>query len=258
MPVGYLYPCLLLFCLTTFSCVSTKKAVYFSDQQDAALNTSIVVPEIVLQKNDLVGITVSSLNPQASSIFNASVVSNTGGNSVTTPSGGYLVNTEGTIQFPILGKVKAAGLTVEQLRASITGSLVEKKLLVDPIVNVRLLNFKVTILGEVGNPTVINVPNEKITLLEALGLAGDLTIFAKRDNIMVIREQQNAKVIKRINLNTSELFNSEYYYLNPNDIVYVEPNKARVASGRRSIQVLPLVLSGLSFTAIIVDRLTAR
>jgi len=241
------------------SCVSTKKSVYFADQQDQVIASTLNIPEPIIQNNDLLSISVSSLNPQASAIFNTPNLSNTSTTTSTgipVQTGGYLVNTDGTIQFPILGALKAAGLTENQLRSQIVKSLTDKKLLVDPIVTVRHLNFKVTVLGEVAHPTVINVPNEKITMLEALGLAGDITIYGKRDNVMLIREEEGKKTIKRLNLNSSELLNSPYYYLRSNDIVYVEPNKARVAGSSRSTQILPIVLSGLSFAAIVVDRLT--
>jgi polysaccharide export outer membrane protein len=136
----------------------------------------------------------------------------------------------------------------------------EKKLLLDPIVSIRFLNFRVTVLGEVGKPTVIPIPNEKISLLEALGLAGDLTIYGNRANVMVIREdvlpgKKEQRSIARVNLNSSELFTSPYYYLQSNDIVYVEPNKAKIASTSRAGQWLPVIFSGLSLAAIVADRL---
>jgi polysaccharide export outer membrane protein len=117
------------------------------------------------------------------------------------------------------------------------------------------MNFRVTVLGEVRNPNVIPVPNEKISLLEAIGLAGDLTIYGKRENVLVIREENGQKIIKRINLNSNELLTSPYYYLKSDDVVYVEPNKSRVASSRSS-EWVPVVISALSFAAIIVDRVT--
>ena len=120
--------------------------------------------------------------------------------------------------------------------------------------SIRFLNFRITVLGEVKNPTVINVPNEKISLLEAIGLAGDLTIYAKRDNVLVIREENGNKIIKRIDLNSDELLSSPFYYLKSNDIVYVEPDKARVASAGRGQQWIPAVLSGLSVIVVIADR----
>jgi polysaccharide export outer membrane protein len=169
---------------------------------------------------------------------------------------GYLVSNGGTIEFPVLGTIKAAGLTKEQLKETITKKLVDQKLLTDPIVTVRFLNFRVTVLGEVNHPGELSVPSEKISLLEAIGLAGDLTIYARRDNVLVIRENENGdKEIKRIDLNSKELLSSPYYYLRSNDIVYVEPNKARIASAGRGQIWVPAVLSGLSLVAIVVDRL---
>lgn len=240
------------------SCVSTGKSVYFNGQGDASLPSTVTIPQTVIAPNDLLSISVSSLNPAASAVFNAPNVSySTNTTNITggpPQASGYLVDTEGNIQFPILGTLKAAGLSEAALRNRIIKDILDRKLLVDPIVTIRHLNFRVTVLGEVGNPTVINVPSEKITLLEALGFAGDVTIFGRRDNVLVIREEAGQKQIKRLNLNTSEIFNSPYYYLRSNDIVYVEPNKARVTGSSRSVQLLPIILSGLSFAAIIADR----
>jgi polysaccharide export outer membrane protein len=137
----------------------------------------------------------------------------------------------------------------------ITDSLLNRKLLVDPIISVRLLNFKVTVLGEVAHPTVVNVVNEKMTLLEALGLAGDITIYGKKNHVMVIREEDGIKNIKYLDLNSSEIFTSPYYYLKSNDIVYVEPTRARISSSTQSSQIIPIVLSILSIAAIIITRI---
>jgi polysaccharide biosynthesis/export protein len=238
------------------SCASTKESVYFYGQNDTTLANRLSSLEYPIQNNDLLSISVSSLNPEATAVFNTPNVSSviyspsTGGY---IQSSGYLVNSEGNVQFPILGNVKASGLTKAQLRKEITDELGKRKLLVDPIVQIRHLNFRVTVLGEVGRPTVIPVPNEKITLLEAIGLAGDLTIYARRDNVMVIREANNQKVIKRLNLNSKEIFTSPYYYLLPNDIVYVEPNETKVASASNTRLWLPVVLSGLTLAAVILE-----
>ena len=136
--------------------------------------------------------------------------------------------------------------------------LVDQKLLVDPIVMVRQLNFKVSVLGEVGHPNVINVPSEKISLLEALGLAGDITIYGRKDNVMVIREENGIKKIKHLDLNSDELFTSQYYYLKSNDIVLVAANKNKVASVSRSNQVLPVVFSALSLIVIAVGAIVYK
>ena len=242
------------------SCVNTRKAIYFNGLNDGTITSQTPVPESVIQKNDLLSISVTSLNPEASAIFNSPNISVPNNTSIsgqvygTNTMLGYLVSSEGMIQYPILGSLRAEGLTKEQLTENIKKKILDQKLLNDPIVSIRFLNFRITVLGEVKNPTVVNVPNEKISLLEAIGLAGDLTIYAKRDNILVIREENNNKTIKRINLNSEELLTSPFYYLKSNDIVYVEPNKAKVASAGRGQQWIPAVLSGLSVIVVIADR----
>ena len=234
------------------SCTSTKNVAYFSNVGDTSY-ASRPPKDIPIQNNDLLNISISSLNPQASAIFNAnSTVSNSANSE---PTGGYLVNSEGNIQLPILGNIKAAGLTKSQLKDNITNSILEKKLLIDPIVSIRQVNFRVTILGEVGNPKVVNVPSEKISMLEALGMAGDLTIFGKRDNVLLIREENGRKVVRRINLTSKNFFLSPYYYLQPNDVVYVEPGKAKISSASLSKQWIPTIISVISIVALLIYRL---
>lgn len=253
---------LLLTCLsalylsTLYSCADVQKTVYFNNQRDSSFRSNSEAPESVIRANDILSITVTSLNATATTIFNnpnnSYVTSTTAaGNSQASP--GYLVNRAGNIQFPVLGELKVAGISTDDLRIHITQEILTRKLLVDPIVIVRQLNFKVTVLGEVGHPTVLNVPSEKISLLEALGLAGDVTIYGRKDNVMIIREAEGKKLIRHINLNSNELFNSQYYYLKSNDIVYVQSNKAKVASTSRGNYLLPVVFSALSFAAIIVQ-----
>jgi len=231
------------------SCGSTKKVIYFPEVKDGTIQSTTIFPEAIIQKNDILSITVSSLSAAADAPFNSPNTSAAAG-----AIAGYLVNSEGSIQFPILGNIKAEGLTKNQLKDKITKALVDAKQLVDPIVTIRFANFRVTILGEVNHPTVVNVPNEKISLLEAIGLAGDLTIYGKRQNVMIIREEKEQKIIKRVDLNSAEIFTSPYYYLQSNDIVYVEPNKTKIASVSRGNQILPIVLSGLSLAVIAVQQ----
>jgi polysaccharide biosynthesis/export protein len=240
---------LILALVTMSSCGSTKKVIYFPEVKDGTIQSTTVFPESVIQKNDILSITVSSLSAAADAPFNSPNSS-----AATGAIAGYLVNSEGNIQFPILGNIKAEGLTKNQLKDKITKSLVDAKQLVDPIVTIRFANFRVTILGEVNHPTVVTVPNEKISLLEALGLAGDLTIYGKRQNVMIIREEKEQKIIKRVDLNSAEIFTSPYYYLQSNDIVYVEPNKTKIASVSRGNQILPIVLSGLSLAVIAIQQ----
>ncbi len=239
------------------SCNSSKKITYFENVGDSTFKSLLGTIEAPLQNNDILTINISSLNAEASAIFNptsnsVNKVASSSGNDVV--AGGYLINSDGTIQLPIIGNVIAAGLTKKQLKESITKIILSKKLLIDPIVDIRYLNFEVTVIGEVAKPTVITVPNEKISLIKALGLAGDLTIYGKRENVLLIREEGGKKITRYLDLNSSDFFNSPYYYLQPNDVVYVEPNKSKVASASRSQQMVPIILSSLSLIVIILDR----
>lgn len=240
-------PRLLFFVLVAFfsSCNSTKNVIYLDNIGDAQITKTVDDLEPVIQKNDLLSITVSSPNPSATQIFNT-----------TGPAGatGYLVNQQGNIDFPLLGTVKAAGLTKKQLKESIAKIIVQNQLLIDPVVVVRYLNFKVTVLGEVAKPSVISVQDEKISLLEALGMAGDMTIYARRDNVLVIREEAGKRITKRLNLASRDVFDSPYYYLKSNDIVYVEPGKVKAASASSTRQWLPIIMSTLSFVSIVFYR----
>jgi polysaccharide export outer membrane protein len=240
------------------SCVSTKRSTYFYDATQTQFKVPDEVKEIPIQKSDILYINISSLNAEASAIFNATNNINASTTSSTGTSsniGGYLVNNEGYIQLPVLGYVKAAGLTKKELKSNITNQILEKKLLLDPIVTIRQMNYEVTVLGEVGRPTVITVPSEKISMVKALGLAGDITIYGRKDNVLLIREHDGERKVARIDLNSPSFFTSPYYYLEPNDVIYVEANKNKVASVNRAQLLLPAILSGLSVVAIVLDRI---
>lgn len=253
-----LIPLALIFCaVMAVSCSGARKSVYFDNIGDTTLtNIQNIDLEPVIQKNDILSITVSSLNEKASQMFNTPNIAAAGANAAggISASTGYLVSQDGNIQFPMLGNIQAAGITKKQLKDNITKELLDRKLLIDPIVNIRFLNFRVTVLGEVARPTVITVANEKISILEAIGLAGDLTIFAQRDKVLLIREEAGEKIIKRLNLNTNEIFASPYYYLKSNDIIYAEPNKAKLYTANATRQNLPLILSALSIITIVITR----
>lgn len=240
------------------SCVNTQKAVYFNGIKDTSIRSTSGEIEPVIQKSDLLGIVVSSASREANELYNAPngpTPTTTAGGSSIGSTVGYLVNSDGFIEFPQLGLIPAAGLTKKKLSADITKIFLDKQLLVKPSVNISFLNYRVTVLGEVMRPTVITVANERISLLEAIGLAGDLTIYAKRDNVMVIREENGVRSVKRLNLNTKEIFTSPYYFLKTNDIVYVEPNASKVSSVSRGTQLYPLIISALSFLIIVADRI---
>ncbi len=239
------------------SCSTTNKVAYFQNSQDTTYKQMLGTVEAPLQSNDFIKISISSLSATASAIFNP--FPQTDPKTENEKAGateyvGYLISADGNIEIPNLGKIKAAGLTKTQLKDLITKNILDRKLLVNPIVDIRLLNFEVTVLGEVANPAVITVPSEKISLVKALGMAGDITIYGKKDNVLLIREENGVRKTRHINLNSSDFLNSEYYYLHPNDVVYVEPNKAKVAVSGRSQQVLPLVLTSVSILVFVLDK----
>ena len=243
---------------TLVSCNTSRKVAYFENIQDATFKSTLALVEAPIQKNDILTISISSLNAEASAIFNPTSnnvirIGTSSGSDVL--GGGYLVNPDGNIQLPIIGTVTAAGLTKKQLKDNITNIILTKKLLIDPIVDIRYLNFEVTIIGEVAKPTVITVPNEKISLVKALGLAGDLTIYGRRDNVLIIREEAGQRVTKHVDLNAADFLSSPFYYLQPNDVVYVEPNKTKAASASRSQQVVPIILSSLSIIVVVITSL---
>lgn len=250
---------ILLCCTIISACTNTKQAIYFNDVKGTEFLSKHEILEPIIQPNDLLNITVSSLNPAATEIFNASAPTDFRASSATSTisqAPGYLVDPEGYIHYPFLGRIKAAGMTKKAFQEGIRSQLEQRRLLIDPIVDVRYLNYKVSVLGEVARPAVLTVPNEKITLLEALGLAGDLTIYASRNNVLLIREENGVKKLVRIDLTTDELFTSPYYYLRSNDIIYVEPNKNKIASAGAARQWLPLVISSLTLIVVSIDRLS--
>ncbi len=249
------YFLLSVFLITALSsCLNTKKIAYFNDVQDSIRIASPAGLEPVIREKDILSISVSSLSSEATVIFNTPNMSAPGGTSGAQTSG-YMVSQDGTIRFPILGDIPAAGMTQKQLANNLSQLLTDKKLLYDPIVTVRFLNFRVTVLGEVNRPGVVNVPGEQISILEAIGMAGDLTIYGLRDNVILIRQEGEDKLVTRLNLNTSGILQSPYFFLKSNDVIYVEPGKAKVASSDRTQQLLPIIFSGISVAVVILSIL---
>ena len=206
------------------SCTSPKKMVYFQGTVQEEVQDVLLDYEPKIQPGDLITIHVSGIDPTAAATFN--IYETTGfGTPKKVP---YLVNKEGTIHFPVLGAVMAKGLTTLALTSYLETHLAE--FLVKPIVNIRLVNFKISVMGDVKAPGAYTIPNERITIVEALVLAGDLTIQGKRKNVLLIREIDGKRTFIPIDLTNRALFNSPYYYLVQNDVVYVEPNKAKINS----------------------------
>ena len=211
--------------LLFISCVSPKKITYFQDEKMKEMEQVLINFEPTIQTGDILTIVVSSLTSEAALPFN---LYETQGNTTLSRPLPYIVNADGIINFPGIGKIKVAHLTTRQLTDELHTKLLPY--LNDPIVNVRLTNFKVTVIGEVRSPGSYTVLNERINIIEAIGLAGDLTIQGKRNSVTLIRERSGKRVFISIDLTNKELFSSPYYYLAQNDIIYVEPNKTRINS----------------------------
>ena len=206
-------------------CVSSKKLLYFQDNEQIQLKDTLVNFEPALQPGDLITINVSANDPVSAQTFNLYEANIDNNIPRMLP---YLVDSEGNINFPVLGKLQVGGRTNQQISNDITEAL--NTYLVAPIVNVRLTNFKITVMGEVQKPGTYAVPNERLTIVEALGLAGDLNIQAKRHNITLIREHEGKRAFFEVDLTNKALFNAPYYYLAQNDVIYVEPNKTKINS----------------------------
>lgn len=248
------------------SCASTKNIAYFQDIRNNVQDTSqsIVNKPLIpsIAPDDILLITVSGANPAAADMFNQGTSSLNAqtyiGATSTTESVygraadlklGYLVDGNGIINFPVLGQIKLADLTLVQAQDTLQNRLLSY--LKDPLVNIRFLNYKITVLGEVANPGTYAIPNQQITLLQALGLAGDMTIFGKRVNVMVIREKDGKREFGRIDMNSSKsLFESPFYYLQQNDVVYVEPRKSKLwntdQAALRNVSIMATILSAVS------------
>ena len=227
----------LILCCGVVSCDSTKKIVYMQDAGQGFIDTITVHQGIVIQPKDILSIVVSSKDPELAMGYNLPISTyQTGSTNVASYSQrllGYLVDMEGNIDFPALGKLKVAGFTREQLSHQIKQKLVQNNIINDAIVTTEFMNFKISVLGEVRNPRTFSLENDKITLLEALGMAGDLTIYGRRDNILVTREQNGIVTFFRIDILSKDFIHSPAYFLQQNDVVYVEPN--RTLAGRSII-----------------------
>jgi polysaccharide export outer membrane protein len=235
------------------SCVSNKKIAYFQDIQSikqAKLDSAAVFTEPIIQSDDILSINIFTLNPQSGAIVNQAATNTVLGGGANTAVAaqqvsGFLVDRNGDVELSLIGKVKVAGLTTYQARELIR----EKAAVVykEPNVQLRFANFKVSVLGEVNSPSTYTLPNEKVSLLDALSLAGDLTIYGRRDNVLIVRDNNGKKEFVRLDLNSSKIFNSPFYYLKQNDVVYVEPNKRKVSASNsaqsKTIGVIASVIS---------------
>jgi len=242
--------------LLLFSCGTKKEIVYFQDVDLMGVSKSVNSYNPIIRPDDMLTINVSALDQDAVRPFNLPAVTFIDGTSASgrTVLQNYLVDSNGNIDYPVLGVLKLAGLNRIQATTLIKDMLTEY--IKNPIVNIRNVNFKVTVLGEVERPGSFIIPNERITIVEALGLAGDMTIQAKRKNVLVVREENGKKVSIRVDMTSESVFNSKAYYLIQNDVVYVEPNNSRVKSstiGPSTSTTLGVISTLVTVTALLIS-----
>ena len=225
---------LVAFAYLITGCGSSKNVAYFQNSDNVDLEMSRILYDARIMPKDVLSITVNTTDPEAAAPFNLTVATaqslSTRITATTQPSlQSYIVDNEGNIDFPLIGKIHLGGLTKNEAENLIYERIKPfMNAAENPIVTVRMINYKISVLGEVSRPGMFTVANEKINILEALAQAGDLTIYGVRDRVKLIREDASGKKeIHVLNLNDANIINSPYYYLQQNDIVYVEPNKVK-------------------------------
>lgn len=238
------------------SCHEVQEIAYISDAQRDSSFALQGQFSGGIQANDLLSIYVESETPESTiqfnqetnkiAVFNGAVM-NPGNSSVS----GYLVNHDGDIIFPVLGKIRVLGLTHNELAALIEQQLISEGHITDPVVTVKLMNFRVCVLGDVARPGQLVVAGERLTIFEALSMVGDLTIYGQRHNVTIIREENGLRTIGEIDLSSKDIFESPYYYLHQNDVVYVEPNMRKKKTAERDPMILTYISSAVSIVSVL-------
>lgn len=254
------------------ACQTNRKIVYLQDAGQPVSysdTTQAPIPDATLKIGDLITITVNATTPEAAAPFNLPLLPTQSLNEYkqTNAAGGgngngslqnYLIDTDGYITFPVLGRIRVAGMTKNELSDYLTAQIAPKYISEKPIITIRYANFKISVLGEVGHPGVCNIDNEKVSIFEAIAMAGDLTIYGRRDNVLLIRENNGRRTTVRIDLRDKRLIDSPYYYLQQNDILYVQPNdpKSR-SSALGAAETLSISVIGtlISLTSLLVTIL---
>lgn len=267
MKFQFLTGCLLSV-IALASCSSQKTVLpYFTDiteVKEGTLPTMDYMP--VVEPDDELFITVSSVNPSATAIYNlplANPALNWGiGDVSSNKQMTYIVSSKGDINFPVLGTIHVAGMTTEQLRADLIKRL--SKDVEDPMVTVALVNFKVNVAGEVKNPGQIQLKGNRCSILDALSAAGDLTEYGERSKVLVIREENGERKFAHLDLNSSDILSSPYYYVKQNDYIYVEPNAIRQSNSKYNqnnafkLSVISTIVSATSVIASLVIALAVK
>ena len=251
------------------SCSTTYMNInYLQDAVADETEQMTISKGILIQPKDMISIVVSSRNPELAQIFNLPRVTYQMGAGTVSSSGGansngimgYSVDNDGNIDFPVLGTIHVAGMTRWELAKMIKKMLISQDLLKDAVVTVEFMNFKVSVIGEVNAPGTYDIQGDKITLLEALSMAGDLTIYGKRHNVTVIREQNGERIFYKVDLRSVDMFDSPAYNLQQNDVVYVEPNNVRAGQStinENSLKSVSMWMSIISFLVSIATLIVA-
>lgn len=243
------------------SCASKKDIIYYQDIDDIQFqNVDIVKPKPKIEINDIIKVDIKTINPESTRPFEKQSMM-AGGGGMGMMQGamnlmGYIVNEYGEIEMPVVGRIQVHNLTREQAERKIKSKL--SGFLKDPYVSVRILNYKFTVQGEVKQPGTFEIFDPNLTLLQALGMAGDLSIRGRRDNVLIIRTIGNERIVRRIDLTKSDWMNSPFYFVKQNDYIYVEPNNPQVKSAGFITNVGTLI-SALSFiTSMVLIITTTR
>lgn len=255
--------------LALASCGSVKDIAYFQNRVVDNPESIDKHAGIIIQPKDMLSIVVSSRNPELVVMFNLPVISYQAGSEMMTSATnqrllGYIVDNEGYIDFPVLGPIKVAGLTRWELSELIKSRLLSEGLLSDAVVTVEFMNFKVSVIGEVNSPGTYTIQGDKVTILQAISLARDLTIFGERENVCVIRERDGERTMYEVNLCDVSMFKSPAYYLQQNDIVYVQPSEIKARQSTtddKSLRMTSIFVSGgsllVSLASLIIGILSA-
>ena len=220
---------IVLITLIISSCASKKDLVYFQGEQESHTKYEDYIPRI--QSSDMLAISITAADIKATEPFNQQSVYQLNSALQNNPYAKvYTVDEQGNINYPIIGQIKVGGLTRTEAENELKSKL--SKYIVNPGVNINFTNFRISVLGEVTKPGNFTVPNERVSILDAIGMAGDLTINGVRSNIMVIREQNGQKQTYNVDLTSKDVLNSPVYYLAQNDVVYVEPNNAKISASK--------------------------
>lgn len=255
-----------LLAISGSSCKTPQSLAYIENADSLKVSTLSLDYAVKIRKADELIITVNSIVPEATSAFNLPLINPSTGNemkmSSTPQNQSYIVDTEGNIQFPIIGKIHAAGMTTLELKNYLTERI--SKEVDDPVVRVQLGNFRVNVLGEVKDAGAIEVKSERFSIFDALAAAGDMTEYGERTNVLVIREENGQRQYHRLNLKDATIVDSPYYYLQQNDVVYVQPNSIKAGNAKYSqnnafkVTVVSTIVSAVSVIASLVIALCVK